>query len=54
VGDLVSHPIVMGARAGKEALAPEEPRFLADVLSGGMGFGFGARGGDEDVVMGDA
>jgi hypothetical protein len=57
---VVNHPIVMRARAGKAALAPEDPRFLVQVLSGGMtGGGFGSvgvimGGGDGDVVMGDA
>ena len=37
---IVRHPIVQRARSGKDALAPEDPRWLVEVLSGGSGFGF--------------
>ena len=52
IRDIVGHPIVQRARTGKEALAPEDPMWLVDVLSGSMGFtqgGPGARA--EDVEM---
>jgi len=48
---IVGHPIVQRARTGKEALAPEDPRWLAEVLSGSMGFAGGARSADGDVEM---
>ena len=55
---VVGHPVVQRARGGKEALAPEEPRWLVNVLSGGGGVGFGlvgpGVGADGDVVMGEA
>jgi mitosis inhibitor protein kinase SWE1 len=52
IRDIVGHPIVQRARSGKEALAPEEPRWLVEVLSGSMGFTQGQGGvRAEDVEM---
>ena len=52
---VVSHPIVQRARNGKDALAPEDPRWLVEVLTGmGGSSGFargGDAGGDGDVEM---
>lgn len=58
IGQIVSHPIVQRARTGKEALAPEDPRWVIEVLSGTSGFladpgaALGAvRAADGDVEM---
>ncbi len=55
IQNISHHPVVQRARGGKEALAPEDPRWLVNVLSGGIGagFGFGFDGivGDGDVEM---
>ena len=55
IDHVVQHPVVQRARNGGDALAPEDPRWLVDVLSGGgMGFGFGVNAsGDGDVEMSD-
>jgi len=53
IKSIVGHPIVQRARSGKEALAPEDPRWLAEILSGSMGFGANTRSGDADVEMGE-
>ena len=49
IQDISGHPVVQRARGGKDALAPEEPRWLIDVLSGGMGWGGRAVDGDVDM-----
>ncbi|KAK4684784.1 mitosis inhibitor protein kinase SWE1, partial [Tremellales sp. Uapishka_1] len=46
---LVTHPIVQRARTGKDALAPEDPRWLVEVLAGSF-----SGEVDVDVEMGDA
>lgn len=60
IRQIVEHPIVQRARTGKEALAPEDPRWVIEVLSGTSGFvaspGAGAavgmaRTADGDVEM---
>jgi len=52
IRNITGHPVVQRARGGKEALAPEDPRWLVDVLSGGgVGFGFGSGRFDGDVEM---
>lgn len=56
VGHIVSHPIVQRARNGKDALAPEDPRWLVEVLTGFAGQTQGGvpgsgRTADGDVVM---
>ena len=37
IQDICDHPIVVRASRGKEALAPEDPKFLIEVLTGGEG-----------------
>jgi len=54
IQNISHHPVVQRARNGKDALAPEDPRWLVDVLSGGGGVGFGGRMGDGDVEMSEA
>ncbi|KAL7424508.1 mitosis inhibitor protein kinase swe1 [Cryptotrichosporon argae] len=49
---IVEHPIVQRARAGKEALAPEDPRWLANVLAGTFASA-PAAATDSDVEMQD-
>lgn len=55
IEQIVTHPIVQRARTGKEALAPEDPRWVIDVLSGSSGFlpSPGAAAGTTRAVDGD-
>lgn len=58
---IARHPVVQRARNGREALAPEDARWVVELLTG-SGFEFPpapsgevhAGAGDGDVVMGDA
>ncbi|ORX40486.1 kinase-like domain-containing protein [Kockovaella imperatae] len=53
ISQIVSHPIVQRARTGKDALAPEDPRWLVDILSGGSSLGFAPRPMASTPIDGD-